>query len=338
MKDNDDITLQKILILLVITVLTVFLLPACNSVLKNEKEVDTNLNTINVLWQDASRWDGNTAKKVSLINPEKFIINIDGPNSHHTPTTGPHPTELVGFIDTLVNLYGYTGILVMHPDCNRSEFNTDWGGNNDTINGWKLYVDYFTLLNDTLLANKLPTFTELLIETEGSIMGEKADKQDSIFNNIKTYLNQNHIKLSATNNWHSNWTNWKSVDCYYAQLYDVCYKYDKHEGSFGIPSLCGPNTYSPSRCDTLVKELNKAIVLDSLKDVYFIFTYAPEPKPTKKNPNPKPHADAPMFGEDTIYWCRTDYDTLITKFRNVDPRLRNANTGIWHCESPLSKW
>ena len=47
MKDNDDITLQKILILLVITVLTVFLLPTCNTGVKNEKEVETNLNTIN---------------------------------------------------------------------------------------------------------------------------------------------------------------------------------------------------------------------------------------------------------------------------------------------------
>tara|TARA_R110002110_G_C13417708_1_gene714186 strand:+ start:343 stop:1305 length:963 start_codon:yes stop_codon:yes gene_type:complete len=293
-----------------------------------------NQKSINVLWQDGSRWDSNTAKKVSQINPDKFIINVDGPGSSTTNIhCGPHPKNLVGFIDTLVNINKYKGTLVMHPDCNKEEFFHDWsnGIKWDSIkDGWKLYIDYFVLLNDSLESHNLPIFTELLMETGNSYMTEKANVQDSIFSLFSTYLiskTKHPIKLSATLDWQAKWTTWKSVDCYYTQLYDVCYA----DSTGGIHELCKSNPYSLKRCDTLAFEFNKHIKLKSLDNVYFIFTYAPS--------NPiNTHEHPPMFGEDALYWSRSNFNDFVNVFRTVDTRLNKANVGIWHCESPIKKW
>jgi hypothetical protein len=288
--------------------------------------------SINVLWQDASRWDSITAKKVAAINPDKFVINIDGPGSLHTPTTGPHPTELVSFIKSLTQTYGYNGILVMHPDCNKSEFKHDWNNGSNWYNkGWQLYADYFILLNDTLRANKLPTFTELLIETSGSGMTAKANVQATIFNNFRSYVNDPYIKLAATSDWNKA-SFPKTADYYYAQMYDVCYA--TKDG--GIHALCGINDPTEKdRVNTLVTNMVSSITLDRLDKVSFVFTYALEPKPTKKTPHPKPHADAPMFGEPKTYWTESEFVNFANQFKGS---MNNASVGIWHCESPLQNW
>ena len=77
MKDNNDITLPKILILLVITVLIVFLLPACTSEIKNEKELGVTTNKINVLWENESYHSLGFADNIISINPDKFVLNMD---------------------------------------------------------------------------------------------------------------------------------------------------------------------------------------------------------------------------------------------------------------------
>lgn len=306
---------------------------------------------INVLWQDISSWDSNTARKVAELNPNKFIINIDGPGSLHTPTTGPHPTELVGFIKSLTQTYGYKGILVMHPDCNKDEFKHDWNnGSGWYSKGWQRYADYFVLLNDTLRANKLPTFTELLIETGGSGMGAKANAQVAIFDNFRSYLQDPSIKLAATSDW--NKTSFPTnADYYYAQMYDVCYA--KKDG--GIPALCGPNDPTEKgRVNTLVTNMVSSITLDRLDQVSFIFTYAPMPicpsiKPTDKSTlgftlicvcpayvrANCPTLHSPMFAEVSDYWSEADFINFSKAFKKS---MNNASVGIWHAGCPIKNW
>ena len=310
-----------------------------------------NQKLVNVLWQDASRWDGNTAKKVAEINPNKFIINIDGPYSLSTPTTGPHPMQLKGFIDTLVNIYGWSGVLVMHPDCNKLEFKHDWNNGSKWFNdGWKLYADYMKVLNNTLKSHKLPLFTELLIETEGSGMTGKANVQSKIFDNFRSYINDSSIKLSATSDWNKK-SFPTSADYYYAQMYDVCYS--KKDG--GIPALCGVNNPNEkNRANTLVTNMASSITLNRLEDVTFIFTYAPYAKcPSIKATNSStlpslvcrcphfgkpycPTLNAPMFGGDLVdYWDKSQFGAFSKEFKDS---TNNASVGIWHCESIISNW
>ena len=133
----------------------------------------TKNTTMNVMWQNVSSWGDSTVELVSRINPDKFIVNVDGPGSNDTnPHTGPHAKDLIIFIDSLSK--HWTGTLVMHTDCSLGDFNSDWnmGGKYNTI-PWAAYVDYFLLLNDSLKYHCLPHFTELLIETENSMMSSK---------------------------------------------------------------------------------------------------------------------------------------------------------------------
>ena len=313
----------------------------------------SNLNTIDVLWQDASRWDWITAKKVAAINPSRFVVNIDGPYSHHTPTTGPHPDELVGFISELVVNYGWKGKLVMHPDCNLAEFKADWSnGNAWDSSGWKLYADYMKVLNDALHTHGLPTFTELLIETEGSGMTGKANVQNAIFDNFRNYINDSSIQLSATSDWNKK-SFPTSADYYYAQMYDMCY--DLKDG--GIPELCGVNDPKVvGRATKLAVNMVENIRLDRLDKVSFIFTYAPNKRcPSIKlvdlgmtNPSicrcphfRKPYCptlDAPMFGGDPLtYWSKSEFLLFANKFKGL-MKGNYTSIGIWHCESPLKNW
>ena len=338
--------MKKLLILLS----AVILLTACDNTKRSNGEAHAAMmeafgnktpqpKAINVLWQDKSGYDSITAKKVAAINPDKFVINVDGPFSLDTKTTGPHPGELVSFVKYLTT-YGYTGELVMHLDFNKAEFVHDWVGPTakDTLwtsTSYKLYADYFVLLNCTLRDHHQRTFYELLIETEGSgFKGPgKVANQNKIFDNFKSHIKNDSIKLSAT----SDWTKTEfptSADYYYAQMYDMCYIDTKST------ILCGPNYPSPLRAKELAQEMKRVITLPRLDKVSFIFTYAEEPQPTKKKPNPKPHADAPMFGErifdnDSVYWKKSDFVNFANEFKNVMP---GASVGIWHCESPIKNW
>lgn len=288
---------------------------------------------INVMWQDISNWDSTTASKVSHYNPDKFIINVDGPGSSgDNPKCGPHIKDIIPFIDTLVNVFGYKGILVMHPDCSKGDYGNDWMGKGNLPNidslgfeVYKVYVDYFKEMNDSLTKAGLPTFTELLLETESSYMcSSKSQFQKIFFDSVRYYVNDTTIKLSATSDWEGGkYVNW-GIDYYYVQMYDMGWE-DKNLSTH----LAGPNKYSSTRIDTLVNDMFEVIVSNKFPittKACFTFTYA------KSN---KPHANAPMFGENSLYWDRLQFNQFIKVFRK---KTNCSSVGIWHCESPFEKW
>ena len=325
--------MKKIVILLLASIIV-----SCST---KVKEVNLSTSEINVLWQDASRWDSTTARKVAILNPDKFIINIDGPGSDSTnPHTGPSIDSLVKFIRVLTKTYNYKGVIAMHPDCAKGEYESDWMGKGnlpnidslDSNNVYKVYVNYFIEINNALKQDTLLTFTELLIETENSfISSPKAKLQKPLFEKIKLHLNDSTIKLSATSDLKENWVNF-GVDYFYVQMYDICY--------LDSLRLCGPNYPAPSRVKELVRGMDSLTPQNhnSLNNVYFIFSYAPNPSPTIKNPNPKPHADAPMFGEKgNLYWYKNEFTEFTKSFKSSRPN-QNVKVGIWHCESPIKEW
>ena len=288
---------------------------------------------INVMWQDVSSWDSTTASKVAYYNPDKFIINVDGPGSSGTnPKCGPHIKDIIPFIDTLVNVFGYKGILVMHPDCSKGDYGNDWMGkgnlpNIDSLGSevYKVYVDYFKEINDSLTKSGLTTFTELLLETESSYMcSSKSQFQKIFFDSVRYYVNDTTIKLSATSDWEGGkYVDW-GIDYYYVQMYDMGWEDTK------LPThLGGPNKYSTERIDTLVNDMSEVIVANKFpitSKSCFTFTYAK---------GKTPHADAPMFGEDSLYWDRLQFNQFIKVFRK---KTNCSSVGIWHCESPFAKW
>ena len=288
---------------------------------------------INVMWQDVSSWDSTTASKVVYYNPDKFIINVDGPGSSGTnPKCGPHIKDIIPFIDTLVNVFGYKGILVMHPDCSKGDYGNDWMGkgnlpNIDSLGSevYKVYVDYFKEINDSLTKSGLATFTELLLETENSYMcSSKSQFQKIFFDSVRYYVNDTTIKLSATSDWEGgNYVDW-GIDYYYVQMYDMGWEDTK------LPThLGGPNKYSTERIDTLVNDMSEVIVANKFpitSKSCFTFTYAK---------GKTPHADAPMFGEDSLYWDRLQFNQFIKVFRK---KTNCSSVGIWRCSSPFEKW
>ena len=299
----------------------------------DEVSIENTNNTINVLWQNVSSWGDSTIELVSKVNPDKFIINVDGPGSNDTNKhTGPHAKDLIIFIDSLSK--HWTGTLAMHTDCSLGDFKRDWniGGKYDTI-PWASYVDYFLLLNDSLKYHCLPHFTELLIETENSMMSAKAIDQKPLFDKIRTRINDSSIMLSATSDWHAKWTTW-GVDCYYAQMYDMCYPLD----SGGMPSLCGPNHCSTDRVDTIVPYFVEAITnvnnseMINQDGVYFIFSFAPN----KKHPN----KNAPQFGETSLVWDEKDFMYFLSSFETtLKPHTTSTiNVGVWDTRTLLRNW
>ena len=288
---------------------------------------------INVMWQDVSSWDSTTASKVAYYNPDKFIINVDGPGSSGTnPKCGPHIKDIIPFIDTLVNVFGYKGILVMHPDCSKGDYGNDWMGkgnlpNIDSLGSevYKVYVDYFKEINDSLTKSGLTTFTELLLETESSYMcSSKSQFQKIFFDSVRYYVNDTTIKLSATSDWEAGkYVDW-GIDYYYVQMYDMGWEDTK------LPThLGGPNKYSTERIDTLVNDMTEVIVANKFPITTkscFTFTYAK---------GKTPHADAPMFGEDSLYWDRLQFNQFIKVFRK---KTNCSSVGIWRCSSPFEKW
>ena len=337
MKDNNDVTLQKILILLVITALTIFLFPACNTEIENKKELRKTPTKVNVLWQNGSFWGDSTIELVSKVNPDKFIINVDGPGSNDTNKhTGPHAKDLIIFLDSLSK--HWTGTLVMHPDCSLGDFKRDWniGGVYDTM-PWAAYVDYFLLLNDSLKSHGISTFTELLIETENSMMSAKSIDQKALFDKIRAKIKDSSIMLSATSDWHAKWKTW-GVDCYYAQMYDMCYPLE----TGGMPSLCGANPGRTGRADTIVPYFVNAIMnvnnseMINHDGVYFIFSFAPN----KKCPN----YNSPQFGEKIgkkkFIWGEKDFMYFLSSFDStLKPHTTSTiNVGIWDTRTLIRNW
>jgi hypothetical protein len=327
--------------------LTATLFTACNNTNKSDGEAHAAMiesvksDPINVMWQDISSWNSTTASKIASYNPDKFIINVDGPGSSTTDTNcGPHIKDLIPFIDTLVNVFGYKGILAMHPDCSKGDYGHDWMGKGNLPNidslgteSYKVYVDYFKEMNDSLTKAGLPTFTELLLETENSyIASSKAKFQKPLFDKVRSYMNDSTIKLSATSDWEGvGYINW-GIDLYYIQMYDMSWVDTCRSScsSNGLNThLSGPNKYSTTRITELVKDMD--IVLNHWKfpitdSVCFTFTYAK---------GKTPHVDAPMFGEDSLYWTEPQFNEFIEAFRN---KTNCSSVGIWRCSSPFEKW
>jgi len=325
-------TMKQIIYIIIFTIAAI-LGHTVYSMFTSEPIQTTKNTTMTVMWQNVSSWGDSTVELVSRVNPDKFIINVDGPGSNDTNKhTGPHAKDLIVFIDSLSK--HWTGTLAMHTDCSLGDFNRDWniGGRYNTI-PWAAYVDYFLLLNDSLKSHCLPHFTELLIETENSMMSDKAIDQKPLFDKIRTRINDSSIMLSATSDWHAKWTTW-GVDYYYAQMYDMCYPLD----SGGMPPLCGPNHGSIGRADTIVPYFVEAITnvnnseMINRGEVYFIFSFAPN----KKHPN----MNAPQFGETNLVWNEKDFMYFLSSFESaLKPHTTSKiNVGVWDTRTLLRNW
>ena len=336
---------------------------AAGNVGSASRQVDVGVPTpsvdINVLWQDKPGHDTtSTTVKVAAINPDKFIISIEGPYSNSSATTGPTPTQLVSFIHSLTQTNNYHGKLVMHLDTSAGDFESTWTSPPvpwDSASSWTLFADYFIHLNDILKDNNLPRIKELLIETgngtvfanpPGTPASTEAADRIAIFTKFRTYIHDNqtstnkfNFTLSATSNW-QDYQFPDTADYYYAQMYDMCYLEEPNW------PLCGVNTATtnPAIVDTLVSHMMNYVKKPSppiseaglasgsrLDSVSFIFTYAP----LKSGEIPGEHS--PMFGEVDVanaYWNKTQFTNFAKEFK-IKLQHPNASTGIWHCEGPL---
>ena len=283
------------------------------------------MSKINFLWQDHSAYDDTTATEVAKLNPDKFIMNIDGPGSDYwmltNPQCGPSITQLTQFVTTLQKK-GFTGTLVMHPDATKSDYEHDWNGKGnlptrDVSEAWKTYCDYFIEINKALSKQVLPIFHELLIETESSYI----PRTSTSFDEIKQYLPKG-ILVSTTGDWNGDRVN-LHVDCFYPQLYDMAYV-DK--------SLAGENPPSDSRADFLARHIvniikDKPAMLND-PNVFFTFSYCFN------------DADAPVFGQVPRVWPQKEFYYFLDEFRkNLKPYTNEAiNTGVWHSSVLTSAW
>ena len=96
---------------------------------------------------------------------------------------------------------GYTGILVMHPDATKGDYQHDWNGKGSlpkrsTDKSWMSYCDYLHEMNEALDIKSLPTFREILIETESSYIPRTTE----MFKDIRNYLlNELNEKVTISN-------------------------------------------------------------------------------------------------------------------------------------------
>ena len=280
------------------------------------------MSKINFLWQDHSAYDDTTATEVAKLNPDKFIMNIDGPGSDFTnPQCGPSIPQLTQFVRSLKK-NGFTGTLAMHPDTTKGDYEHDWDGKGglptrDVSEAWKTYCDYFTKINKVLVNASLPSFNELLIETESSHI----PRTSTSFDEIRQYLSKG-ILVSTTGDWNGDRKN-LHVDCFYPQLYDMAYV-DK--------SLAGENPPSDSRADFLARHIvniikNKPAMLND-PNVFFTFSYCFN------------DADAPVFGQEPRVWSQKEFYCFLDEFRkNLVPHTNaEINTGAWHSSVLIDAW
>ena len=282
--------------------------------------------TINILWQSLSDFSLETAKKIHLLSPDKFVINTDGPGSTaKSPINPPTIDNLVSFITELDKL-GYKGELVMHPNCESSSYEHDWNGKGGlpsipaSTDSWNVYLDYFNKVQTVLSSSSTTQFSELLIETENSYFTNHDLQTYELFKNIREKLDKN-IKLSTTGGWNYHWDRIDGgIDCYYIQMYDMPY-----------PQLSGVNTYSPPQVINLVKNMSDAMHKQvcnlSNPNSNFIFTFCEK--------GSTPPLDPPMFSTSGSYWSEPQFNEFVTKFKTT---YDVENVGIWPCESILKHW
>ena len=280
------------------------------------------MSNLNFLWQDHSAYDDSTATEVAKLNPDKFIMNIDGPGSDFSnPQCGPSIPQLVQFVTNLKKK-GFTGALAMHPDATKGDYEPDWNGKGslptrNTSEAWMNYCDYFTQMNDALSTASLPIFSEILIETESSYIPRVAES----FNKIRKYLNGK-VLVSTTGDWNGDRKN-LNVDCFYPQLYDMGYVDE---------SLKGENPPTQKGADFLAEHIvniikDKAAMLND-PNVFFTFSYCFNDD------------DAPVFGQEPRVWPESEFYYFLKKFRkNLTPYTKTQiNTGAWHCSVLIDSW
>lgn len=283
------------------------------------------MSLVNFLWQDHSAHDEETAKQVANINPEKLIINVDGPGSDlKNPQCGPSVDQLCLFVDTLIK-NGYTGTIAMHPDATKGDYEHDWNGKGklskrDTTEAWMTYCDYFHQMNQALKNSKLITFKEILIETESSYI----PRTPEMFADIKAYLNKigENVAISTTGDWNINRSNLK-VNYVYPQLYDMGYVSNLLRGE-NVPSVARAQAVAKGMVDIL--KTKPAMLNDP--NVNFTFSYAGD------------DSDAPVFGAIGRVWNKTLFGTFIDNFNKELSQYSgsNINTGVWHCSEALTGW
>lgn len=282
------------------------------------------MNT-NFLWQDHSAYDDTTAAAVAKINPCKFIINVDGPGSDSSnPQCGPNIDQLTSFVSKLIS-EGFSGSLVMHPDTTKGDYYHDWNGKGNlptrsSSEAYMSYCDYFKEMNDALSKKSLPSFNEILIETESSYI----PKTPEMFSNIRKYLTNRlaqKVKLSSTGDWNINRLE-LGLDCVYPQLYDMAYV---------DSALGGPNAPSKARANLLAEHISAivskkpAMLCDP--NVFFAFSYCFNDK------------DAPVFGQPPRIWPQDLFMYFIKQFEAAMSKYSTfCNTGVWHCSTLLSSW
>jgi hypothetical protein len=346
MKDNNDVTIPKILTLLVITVLCILLLPTCSQEIENKKELNKTPNKVNVLWENRSLHSNQLADSIVSINPDKFVVNLEGPGSAYSPSTGPTYNDLVVFLQRMVD-NGYTGKFVCRLETSKGDYESDWKGkgglpsiNEDSIpqDTWLVYVDYFNRIQDSL-PFKLK-FSEVMFEIENSWYcydktGKKICSEHTMFPLIRKAIKDSNVSLSTTSDWTIGWTYWE-VDYYYAQMYDMCYI------DTTSTILCGHNKYNPTIVSELINSLKQP--MDKQKfmkgdSVYFIFTYSP----IDTNKYGKIVSHSPMFGEmlgkDTskqYIWTRKEFMEFNKMFKDSFPN--QSNTGIWSYDDVYKNW
>jgi hypothetical protein len=277
---------------------------------------------LNFLWQDHSAYDNATATKVAKLNPDKFLINVDGPGSDFSnPQCGPSIPQLVQFVTNLKKK-GFSGSLVMHPDATKGDYQHDWNGKGnlptrDTSESWMSYCDYFREMNDALNSQSLPVFEEILIEGEGSYI----PRTPLVFDDIKRYLKAKCL-VSTTGDWNGDREN-LHVDCFYPQLYDMGYV---------DTALKGENLPSKKRAVLLAQHITdiikeKPAMLDD-PNVFFTFSYCFNDD------------DAPVFGQPPRIWSEVYFNYFLEKFREAlsAHTTKTINAGVWHSSVLLDNW
>ena len=291
--------------------------------------VKSPINKVNVLWENQSFHSDTLADSVAVMNPDKFVVNLEGPGSTPSKSTGPVYKDLVAFLQRMVDS-GYSGEFVCKLETSKGDYEHDWNGKDglptiDTIssNSWEVYLTYFNRVQ-----SKLPKhlkFSEVMIEPENNYFME-VDTAYIVFPKIKKFIQDTTVSLSATSDWTIGWKNW-GVDYYYAQMYDICY------GSY--KALCGYNKYDSTRVAKLIEGLKQPMGTQKVMKgdkVYFIFTYSS----LDTNKKGKIISHAPMFGEEKYCWTKKEFMEFNKMFKDSFPN--QSNTGIWSVEDAFKNW
>ena len=284
------------------------------------------MKDINFLWQDHSAHDDLTAERIAKINPDKLIVNVDGPGSDVTnPQCGPSISQMISFAEDLKRA-GFTGILVMHPDATKGDYQHDWNGKGNlpkrsTDKSWMSYCDYLHEMNEALDIKSLPTFREILIETESSYIPRTPEMFKDIRNYLLNELNEK-VTISTTGDWNIDRKS-LGVGAVYPQMYDMAYVSNCLRGE-NVPSKDRANAVAKAMVNVLK---DKPAMLNDPR-VFFTFSYGVD------------DVDAPVFGNPKRIWNESLFRYFCDQFKKELSAYTGSdvNTGAWHTSVLLSNW